>query len=747
MKKVFTLFFILFTAFAIRQALGADSKVFHLHQLPARGVFLDEGWKYQIGDNYKWAESGYDDSSWRKVNPLQDIHSIPQFWQAGIGWFRLQLAVDSAVRQQSLVLMIEQTGATEVYLNGHLIQQIGKISYNPKEVEAHTLPKGHMIALPLNDKPIQTLAIRYALQKGIPYLRFGDDPNWVLRIRVNEVSAAAKTSRADDLVLTPFEYFRAGLFFILAVIHLAFFWFYPVQKANLYFFIYAFLTAISSCVGHLANNVFLVETKMYLLVFNLLIGLIINYIFYIVALYTLFNLRQGVMFWTLTAGLILVFPMCFWLYNEFALITKLFFFLISLESIRITIIAIKRRKRGARVIAGGALAFFIFFSLFTAMSYGYVPVGSNWFYGILAFNLSVLSFPVAVSLFLALEFAITSRTLGKKLVQVQQLSAKTLAQEHEKQQILTAQNETLERQVLERTAEVVAQKEEIQHALEYVEATQAQLVQKEKMASLGELTAGIAHEIQNPLNFVNNFSEVSTELLQELEQEIGLNNREEAMVLTSDIRQNLYKIHHHGCRADAIVKNMLQHSRSSAGVKQLTDLNSLAEEYLRLAYLGIRNKHKDFNCTLDTCLDSSLEKVEVVPQELGRVLLNIFNNAFYSVQQKQRLGISLYKPKVTVQTQQMVEQLEIRVQDNGIGMPESVKSKIFQPFFTTKPAGQGTGLGLSLSYDIITKGHGGELKVESEVGEWAEFIIRVPLSVAVGQEVPIGPGELIIKNR
>ncbi|WP_162054656.1 two-component regulator propeller domain-containing protein [Pontibacter pamirensis] len=284
---------------------------------------------------------------------------------------------------------------------------------------------------------------------------------------------------------------------------------------------------------------------------------------------------------------------------------------------------------------------------------------------------------------------------------------------------LRKENKLLEQKVADRTTE-------LQQSLQHLKSTQAQLIQSEKMASLGELTAGVAHEIQNPLNFVNNFSEVSSELVQELKQEIYEDRQEVAIAIAADLEQNLLKIHHHGQRADAIVKGMLQHSRASSGEKQRTNLSSLAEEYLRLAYSGFRSKNKGFTCTIETSFDENLEKVEVMPQELGRVLLNLFNNAFYAVQQKQRLEQPNYGPKVRVSTHKQEGQVEIRVQDNGTGVQESVMNKIFQPFFTTKPAGQGTGLGLSLSYDIITKSHGGELKVASNEGEWSEFTISLP---------------------
>jgi ligand-binding sensor domain-containing protein/signal transduction histidine kinase len=291
----------------------------------------------------------------------------------------------------------------------------------------------------------------------------------------------------------------------------------------------------------------------------------------------------------------------------------------------------------------------------------------------------------------------------------------------------TGQLQEANEELLLQKEEIAAQRDNLEEKLFELQTTQNQLIQKEKMASLGELTAGIAHEIQNPLNFVNNFAEVSSELVEELKQEATADHKEEVFALAADLRQNLSKIHYHGQRADAIVKNMLQHSRTTAGEKQPTDLNALTDEYLRLAYHGLRAKDKSFNCTLDSFFDLKLEKVEVVPQDIGRVLLNLYNNAFYAVQQRQKLGHEGYQPTVTVSThRQEGQQVEIRVRDNGTGMPESVKQKIFQPFFTTKPTGQGTGLGLSLSYDIITKGHGGELKMESVEGEGTEFTVLLP---------------------
>ncbi len=298
-------------------------------------------------------------------------------------------------------------------------------------------------------------------------------------------------------------------------------------------------------------------------------------------------------------------------------------------------------------------------------------------------------------------------------------------QEEQNNKIISQMKDQLEVQVAERTAELTRQKEELERTLTELKSTQAQLIQSEKMASLGELTAGIAHEIQNPLNFVNNFSEVNKELLEELKQEVDKGNVEEVKALANDIIENQEKINHHGKRADGIVKSMLQHSRKSTGQQELTDVNALCDEYLRLSFHGLRAKDKTFNAKFETDFDAAVGKIKVVPQEIGRVLLNLINNAFYAVNEKKQEGIQGYEPTVTIKTQKAGDSVRITVSDNGIGIPDSLKSKIFQPFFTTKQAGQGTGLGLSLSYDII-KSHNGNINVETKQREGTKFIITLP---------------------
>ena len=266
---------------------------------------------------------------------------------------------------------------------------------------------------------------------------------------------------------------------------------------------------------------------------------------------------------------------------------------------------------------------------------------------------------------------------------------------------------------------------QIERALIELKQTQAQLIQSAKMASLGELTAGIAHEIQNPLNFVNNFSETNVELLEELVQNAQSWNLKEVLEVANNIKENEKKVNQHGQRADAIVKSMLEHSRSSKGERQLTDLNVLIDEYLRLAYHGFRAKDKSFNANIETRFDSSIGKISIVPQDIGRVMLNMFNNAFYAVNDKRKQANGSYEPLVSVSSKMLSDSVNIIVKDNGTGIPQGITDKIFQPFFTTKPTGQGTGLGLSLSYDIV-RTYNGDLKVESTEGEGTTFIISLP---------------------
>jgi C4-dicarboxylate-specific signal transduction histidine kinase len=303
------------------------------------------------------------------------------------------------------------------------------------------------------------------------------------------------------------------------------------------------------------------------------------------------------------------------------------------------------------------------------------------------------------------------------------------AMQDERQKLLSDQNMMLEQKVRERTAELSEQKEVLQKTLQELKASQSQLIQKEKMASLGELTAGVAHEIQNPLNFVINFGEVNRELLVEMKERIASENlptgfTDDIKELIDGLADNQNKILHHGKRADGIVKNMLQHSRTQSGITELTDLNELSEEYLKLAYHGFRAKHKSFHCHFKTEYDKNVGRINLIPEDIGHTLVNLFNNAFFSMNEKMKLKPGNYEPLLEVATEKKETKALITVRDNGLGISSKIIDKIYQPFFTTKPTGEATGLGLSLSYDMI-KAHQGEIKADSTEGEFASFTIEL----------------------
>ena len=334
---------------------------------------------------------------------------------------------------------------------------------------------------------------------------------------------------------------------------------------------------------------------------------------------------------------------------------------------------------------------------------------------------------LGISLFLAREFATNSELLLVKLRQVQQLSAQTQAQQAEKQVLLATENERLEAQVAARTAEVAGQRDRAEQALVQLRDTQAQLVQAEKMAFLGELTAGIAHELQNPLTFMKSFAEVSTGLVDDIDSnEAGTGSL--GGEILAGLKQNLQQISQHGQRASSIIKDMLEHSRSGTNQREPTDLNALAQEYLGLAYEGFKAREQAFEALLTTDLDPRVAPLAVVAADLGRVLLNLGTNAFHAVHHYRTQAGPGYVPTVHLATRAHPDGVEIRVRDNGPGMSAAVRERVFEPFFTTKPAGEGTGLGLSLSHDIITKGHGGTLTVESEEGKGTEFVVTLPAS-------------------
>jgi two-component system, NtrC family, sensor kinase len=672
-------------------------------------IALDSGWKFKAGDDPDWAKPGFNDSSWQSIHLLQDLYYLPQVPKTGIVWFRLRLTADSTMNRQ-LVMRIYQTGASEVYLEGKLMHRLGVVSTNPDSVKFYS-PNSLSLSFPVKYNTDQTLAIRFAnLPASYPIYPIA--PKSILQCWVTTLENAN-----DDNIVRYYRTFNnrmnigIGVASILCILYLSFFIFFSAQKINLYFSLSNFFFALFLIVNTININYHGAAFKytIFSVTFTVLYLTLFLY-----CIYKIFNQKPGRIYWSLIIAGVIAVPAVFII--DGGLISTALAVLVLIDILRITIKSIPDNQAGAWIILIGVGIDLIYWTLNLLSGVGILNIPTIDSYS----SFAILIGPLSLAIYLGYAFGMTSQSLRQKLAEVEQLS-------DEKQQILSSQNETLERQVRERTSA-------LNESLNNLKATQSQLIQSEKMASLGELTAGIAHEIQNPLNFVNNFSEVNRELVEELKiknEKLKIED-DEVRELLNDITQNLEKINHHGKRADAIVKGMLQHSRTGSGQKELTDINALCDEYLRLAYHGLRAKDKSFNAVpiaigIKTDFDENIGKINVVPQDIGRVLLNLYNNAFYAVSEKEKNTDENYKPEVSVRTKKLNKNIEISVCDNGHGISQNIVDKIFQPFFTTKPTGQGTGLGLSLSYDIV-KAHGGEIKVNTIEGEGSEFILQLSTS-------------------
>ncbi|HWD86830.1 MAG TPA: ATP-binding protein [Mucilaginibacter sp.] len=708
------LLLLLLFSFSAAYGQRADSVNFKLEQLPAN---VTNQWKFHAGDDAAWADTAFDDHSWQYIDATREYHFLPEVARAQIGWFRLTLNVSPALRKKTVAMIVRQYGAAEVYFNGVLIRTMGRVSTDEQNERTRSASPDPL-TLQLTSASKQYIAIRYSFNSANLVIGYGQP---VIRASFMQVDSAwDKFFLQVDFYTT--RAWVSGGFMLLCILQLAIYLFNRERKVNLYLSLYALMQMITLADGLMTP---IMRTGSWynfdVAVFNVAAPL--DFVFLMMMTYAFFSYKRGRWPMSIIALVLPVMVLQFMGDNaDNELVLAIYNVIIYLSIIAISVKAIREKKAGAGLFMAGIGVSMIFFTLFNLN--GRVlsqPFLAECFEVALAF----ITPAIILSILLAREFAQNIVSLRLRLAEVESLSARSLQQEQEKQQILADQNIVLEQQVTERTAE-------LNQSLTNLKATQSQLIQSEKMASLGELTAGIAHEIQNPLNFVNNFSDVNREMLEELKAESAKPKAERdeqlEMELIDDLIDNEQKINHHGKRADSIVKGMLEHSRTGAGEKQPTDLNALSDEYLRLSYHGLRAKDKDFNADLVTNFDAGLPKANVVPQDISRVLLNLFNNAFYAVQQKTKAARTDYKPEVTVTTSSENGSVVIKVGDNGNGIPDAIKVKIMQPFFTTKPTGEGTGLGLSLSYDIVVKGHGGKIDVQSKEDEGSEFAITLPLN-------------------
>ncbi len=703
----FVLFLLLFTFQT--KAQDDSTTFFHVGHIPQDGLILDKGWVYHSGDDSEWAKPGFNDSGWKIISPVEEIHHLPEVRNANIGWFRLKLKVDSAWFNKPFALLLSGLGAEEIYLNGNIMYKYGVVSDNYTD-ETTRYFTDNLLSLTLSNQEWQTIAVRHSFNKKNLYLKFSN-PKPVLKMELKEINQGfsdhIKDTSFDSTLRTLQVSFYLPLGFLLLFLYFSF----RQKREYLYSGIFCF-SLFGAILFHILalSEPTTVSRSNYLLLITQVFYVIGSFCF-INALYILYNLKKNFFYYIAILYGLWSIPFYFISYDASGLFNAFFFPFINLEFLRLNIKAVNRKRKGAWILLTTSLVFLISIFLYIWFNITGYTESSSLFQSV-CFMVPGIGF----SFFYASEFARNSVALQQKAIEVKKLSDRMIEKEREKQQILSNQNETLERQVAERTAE-------LRQSLKDLREAEQQLIQREKMASLGELTAGIAHEIQNPLNFVNNFSDLNKELLIEFMEAKEKGETEEINAIAKAIISNEEKINYHGRRADAIVKGMLQHSRTGSGEKELIDINVLADECLKLSYYGFRAKDNAFNTITRTDFDDSLGKINVIPQDIGRVLLNLINNAFYATNEKQKSSQNGYDAMVTVSTRRQNGKVEIKIKDNGVGIPQKIVDKIFQPFFTTKPTGEGTGLGLSLAYDIITKGHGGELKVETTEGEGSEFII------------------------
>jgi signal transduction histidine kinase len=673
------------------------------------------GWIYAKGNNPAWARPTITSDNWSAFKPA-DL-SVKDADQNGKveGWFRLKFKLDSTWEGMNLGLANGSWAATDVYIDGRLVASFGNTGTNGKPQKEHY----HLqqISVPVQLVPGQVYLLAVHLVDYVsPFPHYPgrklqseviSSPSQIVQLvgpRNSQIALEKITSVVGYTALW------FGVWLLMAICFWLLAWLNLYEKNSLQLLaILGTFAAVSNLCRVLiyTNSSFItILGEVYITTLSLWLTIVLA----LLTLMTIFG-YQIKRRWFYSLIVIAVAGAALDAYIGDDTIISIANLIQQLAIIYLLISSWKRLQGAQWAIVAGALVSIVAAALFAVFVFAAISFNFNLLYSVIT-----LAFPFSFLLYIALRFR-------EILAEVQLKSAAVVKITEEKREILAAQNELLEQQVEARTAEL--------------EASQAQLIQKEKLASLGELTAGIAHEIQNPLNFVNNFSEVSTELIDELKegplQKLPESEKDYAEEILGDLSQNLQKIRHHGGRASSIVKGMLEHSRPTTGDRQLTDMNALIDEYLRLAYQGQRNKDKTFQCELITAFDLTLGKAEVVPAEIGRVLLNLYNNAFYAVNEQRKAQHEDYIPTVWVNTHQKTglsnrRIIEIRIADNGPGIADTIKAKIFQPFFTTKPTGEGTGLGLSLSYDIITKGHQGTLQVVNQEGKGAQFIIQLSQS-------------------
>ena len=731
MNKLILVFIIGFLSFT-----GVDSQdslfVYSPKHINGNRFFLNESgqfWKFKKGNNPEWSQPGFDDSDWDNYNPSSLVLDLTEESGRLEGWFRFQFTLSDSLKNEQLTFILDDYGqAIEVFLDGTKVHTHGQFPNDSLEFEG-AKTKGVTALVPFmpTHDSVYTLAMHYLhMPVKSPFTQFVNDGTLRFSIGLVDLGFISRTNK-NRMRNVALQLFVAT---IVVLIFVMFWFFWLLDRKNLLLLLIALcvsgfflFTAGAVLRGKLFDmsmvNAYVLQNIPAILGTSLVLGtipLIFAKIFRGAVSKYLYAIGPVVFLIVLADTYINIHGLnrSLTVYLPFVAVGLVFLFCSFL------IVRTRKKIRGAQWAIITGLSLFLLFTIFmvTSATFFITYLSNIGLTGQLFLQYSwQIIFPLSLMAYTILRFRETQNEVRVNAEEVVRVT-------EEKRQQAVQQQEVLEQKVEQRT-------EELSNSLKELKATQAQLIQSEKMASLGELTAGIAHEIQNPLNFVNNFSDVSGELLDEVDEELQKGNAQGAREIVVDLKENLSKINHHGNRASVIVKGMLEHSRESSEEKVDVDINALCDEYLRLSYHGLRAKDKSFNANFETHFDKNLPKVKAIPQDIGRVLLNVFNNAFYAVHQRNQTGLEdqsglVFTPKVEVTTEQVNGSVKIAIKDNGNGIPKKIRDKIFQPFFTTKPTGQGTGLGLSLSYDIV-KSHGGDITIDSEMNKGSEFVISLPL--------------------
>jgi len=712
-----------------------------------------EGWIYSPKETKGWTRDSIDTTGWIPVDPpnlplaLADSTGLLQ------GWFRCKVHIDTSLAGRELFFNLLPSGAARLYVDGMESTSAGIPDRQPDMDKPAVdylgqIGKGFTPLAVRLDTGVHTLAVYFTDH----YTARLDALTWKNPRAGFSLNVFPRKTLERHVRMLSEYYFFSGIWlsgiWLLTLLFGLLLFMNPGEKALRWVALMSLALACSTAIDQLGSRLSpdalwaQAQDMLYYECMALAVGIVP------LALSLVITHRIDRRLYLLLGFPLIINPIG-WYLSGLALFRDGTYYLMGLVLALVGVVSIsiiiRNRRRLGRAewsLVGGLTITILWMLLHTV----FIRIGfSSNAYRLATVAMIYLSLPVSFMVYIAIRFSENIAQLRKNLKDISALTDEKLRVQAEKQALVESQKERLEEEVTLRTRElqeknealssanrqieqqrdeVVSSRNELAQSLSELRAAQAQLIHSEKMASLGELTAGIAHEIKNPLNFVNNFAEVSGELFDELKDTSDPEQRAELIAL---LQENLAKINEHGKRADAIVKSMLQHSRTSTGEKELTDLNALADEYLRLAYHGLRAKDKAFNASFSTQLDPNLPKVDIVPQDLGRVILNLVNNAFQAVAEKKASAGPDYVPEVVIRTESVGDRVILRVTDNGPGIPDSIAGKIFQPFFTTKPTGQGTGLGLSLSYDIV-KAHGGDLRVETTEGAGSTFILELPVT-------------------